>query len=200
MLCCIVGIRHGTRAGPILGGPLLGTGGALGQFPFIVEEVLEEIVAPLRRRRGPDDFQAASDRIVGVATAKAVHPAEPLLVDRSPFWFWPNILVGIAGTMGFAEGVATGDQGNGLFVVHRHARKGLANVSGRRDWVGATIWPFRIHINQPHLYCRKGIFECTIATVAFVAQPGVLWAPVNVFFGLPDIFATAAEAECLKAH
>jgi hypothetical protein len=33
--------------------------------------------------------------------------------------------------VGFAEGVAAGDEGDGLFVVHRHAGEGFADIFGR---------------------------------------------------------------------
>jgi hypothetical protein len=32
-----------------------------------------------------------------------------------------------------AEGVAAGDQGDGLLVVHGHAAEGLADAQGRRE-------------------------------------------------------------------
>ena len=43
------------------------TGRALGQFPVVFEQILEIVVAPLRRRRGPSDFQAAADRVAAFA-------------------------------------------------------------------------------------------------------------------------------------
>jgi hypothetical protein len=36
---------------------------------------------------------------------------------------------GVAGAVGLAEGVAAGDERDGLFVVHRHAAEGLADVA-----------------------------------------------------------------------
>src|SRR6266436_824334 len=61
--------------------PLMRTGRALGQFPFVAEQVPEEVVAPLGWRRGPDDFQAAADRVTAFATAIGVLPAEALRLD-----------------------------------------------------------------------------------------------------------------------
>jgi hypothetical protein len=43
----IVRVRHRVRAGVMLGRPLVGAGRALGQFPFVAEQVPEEVVAPL---------------------------------------------------------------------------------------------------------------------------------------------------------
>ena len=37
--------------------PLLGAGRALGQLPFVLEQVVEEVVAPLGRRLRPGDFR-----------------------------------------------------------------------------------------------------------------------------------------------
>ena len=43
--------------------PLLGAGRALGQLPFVLEQVLEEVVAPLGRRLAPGHFRAAGDGV-----------------------------------------------------------------------------------------------------------------------------------------
>ncbi len=88
-----VGGQHGRRVplrwverirncrGVALRLPLIGAGRALGQLPFVAEQVLEEAVAPLRRRRGPGDFRAAGDRVCAFAGAEAALPAEALLLD-----------------------------------------------------------------------------------------------------------------------
>ena len=47
--------------------PLLGAGRALGQLPFVLEQVLEEEVAPLGRRLRPGDFRAAGDGVAADA-------------------------------------------------------------------------------------------------------------------------------------
>ncbi len=46
----VVGVRHRACARAVLRLPLMRAGRALGQFPFVAEQVLEEVVAPLRRR------------------------------------------------------------------------------------------------------------------------------------------------------
>ena len=76
----IVRVRHRAGARAVLRPPLVRTGGALGQFPFIAEQVGEIIVAPFRRRRGPDDLQAAGDRVVALARAEPALPAQPLFL------------------------------------------------------------------------------------------------------------------------
>src|SRR6185295_9738745 len=109
--------------------PLLRAGRALRQLPLVAEQVREVAVAPLRRRRGPGDFQAARDRIGAGARAEAAAPAKTLRLDRRALRLWPDIRRG-AGAVSLAEGVAAGDESNRLFVVHRHAAERLANVPG----------------------------------------------------------------------
>src|SRR5471030_3307410 len=88
----IVSVRD--RFGAVLGDPLVGAGGALGQFPFVAEEVLKEAVAPLRRRAGPGDFQAARDRVAALATAEAVLPAQPLILEIGGLGLGTHIVSG----------------------------------------------------------------------------------------------------------
>ena len=58
--------------------------------------------------------------------------------------------------MRLAEGVAAGDQRDGLFVIHRHAREGLADIARRGDRVRVAVRAFRIHIDQAHLHGARG--------------------------------------------
>ena len=71
--------------------------------------------------------------------------------------------------MGLAEGVSAGDQRDGLFIVHRHAAEGLANVTGRRDRIGIAIRAFRVHVDQAHLHGAERVLELAITRVALVA-------------------------------
>ena len=80
--------------------------------------------------------------------------------------------------MGFAEAVTTRNQRNRLFIVHRHAAEGLANVSRRGNRVRLAVRPFRIHIDEAHLHGAQRIGELTLTGIArVVAQPGLLGAP-----------------------
>ena len=79
----IVGMRHRAGARPVLRLPLMRAGRALRQLPVVAEQVLEEVVAPLRRRGGPGDFQAAGDGVAAQARAEAARPAEALRLDAS---------------------------------------------------------------------------------------------------------------------
>ena len=107
---------------------------------------------------------------------------------------------GRAGAVGFAEGVAAGDECHRLLVVHRHAGEGLANILGRRERIGVAVRAFRVDVNQPHLHGSKRIFKIPVAGVSFVSQPGRLGTPIDVVIRLPDVLATAAETEGLEPH
>src|SRR5271168_2215564 len=176
------------------------TGRALGQFPFVAEEVREEVVAPPGWRLGPDDFQAAADRVIAFAAAIGVLPAEPLLLDGSAFGLGADVLARIGSAVSLAERVSAGNERDGLLVVHGHALERLADVPRRGDRIRLAVRPFRIHIDQTHLHSAERILEITVAGVALVRQPLAFGAPVDVLSGLPDILAPAAKAECLEAH
>ena len=180
--------------------PLMRTGRALGQLPFVAEQVPEEVVAPLRRRRGPDDFQAAADRVIAFAAAKAVLPAQPLLLDGSAFRLGADILDRICGAVGLAERMSAGDERDGLLVVHGHAHECLANIPRRSDRIRLAIWSFRIDVDQTHLHGGERVLKIAVAAVALVLQPLAFGSPVNVLFGFPDVSAPAAKAESLEAH
>src|SRR5271157_2945153 len=114
---------------------------ALGQFPIVFEQVLEVVVAPFRRRRGPNNFQAAADRVIPFARAKFVLPAEALLLDAGGFRHWADILARIGSAVGFSESVTAGNERNRLLVIHRHAGERLSDIACRGDWVRLSIRP-----------------------------------------------------------
>ena len=175
-----------------LGNPLMRTGRALREFPLVAEQVLEEVVAPLRGRGGPGDFQAAGDRVAADAGAEAASPAEALLVETGIFGIGPHI-GRRAGAVGLAEGMAAGDERYRLLVVHGHALEGFADIDRRGDRIGIAVGTFGIDVNQPHLHGGQRIFEIPVAGVAFVTQPGLLGAPIDVLIRLPDVLATASQ-------
>src|SRR5271157_1436207 len=102
-------IWHSTGARVTLRLPLLRAGRALCQFPFVAEQVPQEVVAPLRGRGGPDDFQAAGDGVAAFARAIAALPAQALLLKTSGFRLRSH-LGRRAGAVGLAEGVAAGNE------------------------------------------------------------------------------------------
>src|SRR5215472_2966538 len=85
--------------------PLLRTGRALRQLPFVFEQVLEEEVAPLRRRLRPGDFRATGDGISADAGAVLAPPAQALILDGATFRLRTDQRR-IARAVGLAEGVA----------------------------------------------------------------------------------------------
>ena len=174
--------------------------GLLAQLPLVAEQVLEEAVAPLRRGLGPRDLDAAGDRVLALAGAVAVAPAEALRLERGALGLGADVLVGVGRAVGLAERVAAGDQRDRLLVVHRHAAERLADVDGRRERVGLAVRPLRVDVDEAHLHGAERLFEIALAAVALVAEPLGLGAPVDVLVGLPHVLAAAREAERLEAH
>src|ERR1700732_4785405 len=87
--------------------PLLCAGGALRQFPFVLEQVLEEVVAPFRRCLRPGHFRATGDGVGAEAGAMPALPAEALILDRRAFRLDANQRW-IAGAVGVAESGTAG--------------------------------------------------------------------------------------------
>src|SRR5882724_9698051 len=114
-------IRHRAVARAVLRRPLMRTRWTLGQFPFETEQVGEEIVAPLGRRLGPSDFQAAADGVSTKTFTEFILPPEALVVDVGTFWFGAHVVSGNGSAVGLPEGMPTGNQCNRFFVVHGHA-------------------------------------------------------------------------------
>src|SRR6202166_4214384 len=104
----IVCLRHRAVACTIFRCPLMRASRTLRQFPFVAEQVREEVIAPLRRRRGPDDFQAAANGVSTKTFAKFILPAEALILNVGTFWFGAYILSGNGSAVGFAGGVVAG--------------------------------------------------------------------------------------------
>ena len=195
----VVRVNHHVLFGHVLGQPLIRAGRALDQFPLVFEQHLQIAHVPFGRVRLPGALDAAADRIAAFAAAEAALPAEALLFEAGAFGLGPH-MGRRAGAMALAEGVPAGDERDGLFVVHGHAREGLSNVTAGGDRIRVAVRPFRVHVDQAHLHGGERIFEIPVAGVAIVAKPFVLGAPVDVLFRLPDVLAPAAEAEGLEPH
>ena len=197
LLRSVVGVRDGGLGA--LGDPLLGARGALAQLPFEREQILEEMVAPLGRSLTPGDLEAARDRVRAFAAAKGARPAQAQLCDVGRFGVEPDVLR-VTRAMSLAEAVTTGDQRHRFFVVHCHAREGLADVFGRGDRIRIAVRPLWVDVNQTHLHRSQRIFELALARIALVREPGGFGAPIHVLIRFPDIGATATETEGLEAH
>src|SRR5690606_33994104 len=109
------------------------------------------------------------------------------------------------GAVRFAEGVTTGDKGDGLFVIHRHAGEGLANITRGRYGVRIAVRALRVDVDQAHLDGAQIAVQFAIAGIAAVRtfavrEPRFFSAPVHMVLRLPSIGATAAETEHRTAH
>ena len=179
--------------------PLPRTAGSLPHLPLIAEQVIEVAVVPLHRV-GPCALQTAGDRVVAFAGAKSVPPAEALLLEAGALGFGTDILRCRGSTMGFAKGVAAGNQRNGLLVIHGHAAERFLDVPGCSERIGFTVGPLRIHVDQAHLNGAERIFELPVAGVTLVSKPLTLRPPVNVRFRLPSVLTPTCETERLESH
>ena len=188
----------------VLGAPLVGTGGALGQLPFVAEEHVEVAHVPLGGIGLPGALQAAGGGVAALAGAVGVHPAQALQLDGRGLGLGAH-QAGVAGAMHLAEGVSAGGEGHGLLVVHGHALEGLAHVLAAGHGVGIAVRTFGVHVDQAHLHGREGVLEVALAGVAAVGlvaggQPLVLGTPVHVLLRGPDVRPASTEAEGLEAH
>ena len=181
--------------------PLVRTGGALGEFPLVVQQQVEVAVVPLRGVGGPSAFDAAGHGVAANTAAGVVHPTKTLLMDVSTFRGWTQVL-GFAVAVRFTHGVATGGQSTGFFVVHGHAQEGQTHVLCGAQGVGLAVDAFGVHVDQTHLHSGQRVFQrlALITVVATRGQPLFFRTPVDVFFGVPDVFATKGEAVGLQAH
>ncbi|MEZ4249493.1 MAG: hypothetical protein R3B99_14790 [Polyangiales bacterium] len=134
-----------------------------------------------------------------LAVTEGVDPTEAHRFDRRAFRLGADER-GVPGAVGLAEGVAAGDERDRLFVVHRHAREGLAHVASRLHRIGLAVRTLGVHVDEAHLHGAERVGELAVAAVAFVAEPRRLGAPIDVLLGLPDVLAPARETEGRKAH
>jgi hypothetical protein len=93
-----------------------------------------------------------------------------MLLDRARLGLGADELR-VAGAVHLAEGVAAGDQRDGLLVVHRHAGERLADVAGRRERVGVAVGALRVDVDQAHLHGAERVLQLAVAAVALVAEP-----------------------------
>ena len=194
-------VRIGNRAIAriALGLPLVCACGTLVEFPLIFEKCFEECVVPLRRSRRPDAFQSAGDGVRTDAGLVAVLPAETHVFEQRALRLRTDVACARS-AVGLAKGVSACDQRDRLVVIHRHAAEGLANVARGLGGIRIAVGTLGVHIDKTHLHRGQRICEFAIALVTLVAQPCSFRTPVDVEFRLPDIRATAAEAEGLEPH
>src|SRR5262249_47577296 len=115
------------------------------------------------------------------------------------FWLATDLL-GIACAVRLAERVAARDERDGFFVVHGHAREGLANIVRRCQRIRIAVRSLRIHVNQAHLHGCERLLQIARAAVALITEPRALGSPGDVFFGLPNVGTSTRKAKGLEAH
>src|SRR5205823_5262509 len=77
----VVCVGHRVRTGAVLRLPLLGTGRTFGELPLVPEKGFEEAVVPGDRGGRPRALQPAGDRVLALAAAEGVLPAQPLALQ-----------------------------------------------------------------------------------------------------------------------
>ena len=199
-LGCVMRVGDEVRRRAGLWRPLLRPSRAADQLPLEAEQVLEVVVVPPDRVGGPCALQTAGDRVVTLAGAVAVDPAQALELGRRTLRLRPDIHARVSRAVALAERMSAGDQRHRLGVVHRHAAERLTDVPRRRNRVGHAVRAFWVDVNQAHLHGRERCRQFPVTSIALVAQPGVLRPPVDVLLRLPSVLAPASEAERLEAH
>ena len=194
----VVGIRYGRDCSGVLGRVLPLAGRALDQFPFVAIEVLEKAMVPGRRIVGPGAFDTAGDRVRGHARAVTAVPADPLVLDAGTLWICSDVSFR-ASAVRFAERVSANNQRDRLFIVHRHAHEGAADVLGGPGRVGLATGTFGVDVDQAHVVGAELLVEHAVAVMSFVSQPLLLNAPVS-FVCFPRVWTAKSKAERLEAH
>ena len=179
--------------------PLRGARGTLGAHPFVGKEIVEILRAPLRGRGSPGAFQAAGDRVGALPAAAGVLPSEPLLLQAGRGRLGSRAVRGVLRAVRLAERVASRNQGERLFVVHRHAAEGFADVPRGGQRIGVPVRTFGVHIDQAHLHRRQRLLQLPVAAVALIGEELPLRTPVDEI-RLPVVRAPAGETEGLEAH
>src|SRR5262245_22437417 len=77
--------------------------------------------------------------------------------------------------------------------------EGLADVAGCSHWIRLAVRAFWIDVDEAHLDGAQRVLQIALAAIAFVAEPGSFWTPIQ-FLRLPLIGAPACKAKRLEAH
>lgn len=147
--------------------------------PLVVEQAVQECVAPHGGRLAPDDLKAGCDGIRTNASVVSAEPSKLLVFDVGALGGCTNSVTR-ASTVGFAygclllandlsfrglarelqsimrtkrptKGVTTSNQGHRLRVVHAHTAKGSPNINGSGHGIGDTVRANGVDVNQAHV-------------------------------------------------
>src|SRR5206468_171108 len=102
---------------------------------------------------------------------EGVQPAKALRLETAAFRIGAAEFLRTGSAVGFAKGMAAGDQRHGLLVIHRHAAERFANVPRGGERIGFAVGSFRIDVDEAHLHGAEWIFEFPVAGVTLVAEP-----------------------------
>ena len=127
--------------------------------------------------------------------------------------------------MRLTEGVTAGNQSHRFLVIHGHAGKGGADISGGSDRVWNAVGALRVHVDQSHVYGRQWLLQVSCVDIAvtflrfitihhavtlhtllsfrvtnIIAQPCCLASPVYGLVRLPLIGTATSETKRLHAH
>ncbi|CRK39328.1 hypothetical protein BN1708_001577 [Verticillium longisporum] len=196
----------------------------IGKLVWVLEETARDLLVLGIEAHGQigGHLETAGDGVGTLARLVPVLPTEALSLKRGTFGLGTNLVVG-AGAVGLAEGVATGDESDGLLVVHGHAAECGADVVGSSNRVGVAIGALGVDVDQTHMGSTERLLQATgvgalimtlvgdeaartlVALVAtrvadVVAEPSGLATPVDRLVGLPDVGPTTGEAKGLEVH
>ena len=116
-------VRNHVGCGRIIRDPLGSTRRAFGFHPVEAKQVIQVVCCPLGWSDCPGAFQATARGIFRMALATFVFPAKALFFDVGRRRFCAYTVSWLLRSVGFTEGVTTGNQRNNFFVIHRHTTK-----------------------------------------------------------------------------
>ena len=194
-----MGIGHRARRRAVLGLPLKRARRTAGLLPLIGEQVGQIHHRPLGRRRGPRTLKAGGHGVLSITFTAGVFPAEALLNDRLTGRLRTYTITGLVCSVGLTKRVTARNQCDRLFVIHRHATKGLADIMCGEHWVGIAVGAFWVNVNQTHLYRCEAITKLTTLGIALIGKHLCLGTPVDPL-GLPIVRAAACKTKGFETH
>ena len=127
---------------------------AILELILICKKHLEVTVVPLGGMGGPSAFKPAGDGVSTCSLAPGVSPAKALLVNRGTLRVSAEE-AGVAVSMGFPNGMASGGQSDRLLVVHRHSSEGFAYGQSGLQRIWDALYALWIDVDEAHLDCPQ---------------------------------------------
>src|SRR5690606_16713897 len=114
---------------------------------------------------GPGHFQSRGNGIPTLTRTIAVVPSQSLHLEIRRFGLLAYMICRCC-TVGLPKGMSSRDQCQCFLIVHPHACKGVANVTGGSKWIRISVRPFGIDIDQSHLYRSQWVFQMSTMDIA----------------------------------